>query len=261
VAGANVTVRPDDGSPALTATTDSGGWYELRGNIRPGIRSHATAEAKGYLPLGGVDVTDMILKQNTLPTLTLTGTGATLAGQVIGPAGVPVPAAEVSLIGPAGELLAQANTDAAGYYRIAANLPRYGVVTLTAARTGWSRALADVSERPAAGATVSRDLVIFPETATLEGRARGADGTPSAGVWVDLLEEGGGVIDSARTLEGGYFQFTNVRLTGSAWFSLRVRAGAGATFGGSLTHGTEVVPMLRLAPGERTVTDLLVTGP
>lgn len=261
VAGAAVAIRPDDGGAGLTATTDGAGWYEVQGAIRPGIRYRASVQATGYLPLAGTDVTDTLLTTNSLPTLRLTGTGATLAGQVIGPAGAPVPAAEVSLIGPAGELLAQANTDDAGYYRIAANLPRHGVLTLTASRTGWSRGLAEVTERPAPGAIVSRDLVIFPETATLEGRARGADGTPAAGVWVDLLEEGRGVIDSATTLEGGNFQFANVRLTGSGWFSLRVRAGAGATFGGSLTHGTEVVPMLRLVPGERTVTDLLVTGP
>jgi hypothetical protein len=261
VAGASVTIRPDDGGPALTATTDAAGWYSVQGNIRPGIRYYAAAEAKGYLPLAGTDVTDILLKQNALPTLTLTGTGATLSGQVIGPAGMPVGAAEVTLFGAAGELLAQTSTDDSGYYRIAANLPPHGVVTLTAARTGWSRALAEVAERPAPGAVISRDLVIFPETATLEGRALGADGTPTAGVWVDLLEEGRGVIDSARTLEGGYFEFANVRLTESGWFSLRVRTAGGVSFGGSLTHRMELVPLLRLAPGERTVTDLLVTRP
>jgi large repetitive protein len=259
-AGIQVALVSDDGAQKLQAATDANGWYAFDGvQLQPASRYYLEAAGAGFVPQTGIDVTDAVDGGHSLPTVTLSADKVTFMGQVIGQVGQPVANATVLLQGPGGEIRATATTDVTGFYRIVTQLPRTDLLTLTASLEGWSEALAVIADVPAAGATVSRSLVIFPASAALEGRVLEADGTPVSSAWVDLLEEGKGTIRSIQTDTNGRFRFDQVDISSFAWFSLRVRPPQGL-FAGSLTHETELVPMLRLAPGQRTVTDLLVAS-
>ncbi|HEY3367194.1 MAG TPA: carboxypeptidase-like regulatory domain-containing protein [Symbiobacteriaceae bacterium] len=262
--GAKVQVQADGGTATdvWATVTDGTGWYDLKDvPIRPAGRYLLRVETPNYLTPGARDITANVAGGTSLPTARLTPRTATFTGQVAGPDGVPLTGVKVSLRDPNGKLAAEATTDLAGLYRLNGVLaPGAGLLTLTAAKAGWTTALAEIAASPAPGTTLNRDLVILPNTGALEGRVLDESNQWRQGVQVDLLEESVGVVATAVTDIQGHYGFANVTLDGAGWFWLRVRTTDGV-FAGSLSHQTELVPLLRLAPGETTVTDLLIRRP
>lgn len=260
VASARVSLVIGHGK-TLNTTTDAAGWYKFGSvPVELGQSYFLRVEAAGYLSLTEFDVTDAATAGAPLPTANLSEDKTTFTGLVLGSTGEPQAGATVILRGPNGEELGQSVSDATGYYRITTKVPRKDQLTLTATKDGWTTAMVNLTEPPAAGSTFQRNLAILPNTGTLEGQVMDETGKGVLIAWVDLLEEGKGVVATVRTDLNGRYQFKDVDLSDSGWFSVRVRM-PGSTFGGSLTHRTEVVPLIRLVPGEVTITDLLVKTP
>ena len=258
VAGAIVTLAADGEDYSVQVKADPQGWYSVAEvPVKPGRRYTLVAEAGGYLAVGPVDVTDSVYGAQALPTLRLTSTKGAFAGQVVGLDGLPQASVAVSLQGPDGAVLAASTTDEAGLYRMEAALVRSGMLSLMAGKEGWGSVALEVTDLPAPGATTTRDLVIMPLTGSLEGHMLRPDGSTGGVRRVDLVESGRGVVASVTSDPDGYFTFPDVALDGSGWFWLRME-GTYGTFAGSLRHGTDLVPQLRLAPGETTVVDLLI---
>lgn len=259
--GVQIRVAADGTSDFWSSTSDANGWYVLQDvPVRPAASYVLRVQGAGYLTPDPLDVTDSVTGSGSLPTVRLTPQTAVFTGQVAAPDGTPLAGVAVALRGPDGKVGAQATTDEAGLYRLTATVPKAGLMTLSAGQTGWTTAVAELAAPPAPGATFRRDLLILPNTATLEGQVLNGEGVPVAGAGVELLEEGRGVIASAETDAQGRYHFENVALDGPGWFWMRARTPVGS-FGGSLTDQTELVPLLRLTPGEATVTDLLVNQP
>ncbi|HEY8346939.1 MAG TPA: carboxypeptidase-like regulatory domain-containing protein [Symbiobacteriaceae bacterium] len=256
VAGAEVALGVGD--ETHTATTDENGWYRFgEAPVELGVPYTLQVEAEGYLPITELDVTDAATAGSPLPTVQLPPDEVVFTGLVLGHNGEPQAEATVTLRGPDGQVLGETTTDSTGFYRIAARVPRTGELTLTATRDGWTTAMVNIPQPPAAGTAVSQDLGILPNTGSITGQIRRTDGQLPVFGWVDLLEQGRGVVASVPTDLLGRFRFDNVDLSGTGWFALRARV-AGTTFRGSLTHRTEMVPLFRVMPGEATVVDLLV---
>lgn len=237
--------------------TDAAGWYKLTAlPATPSANMSVRVKAEGYRPISGVPVAlgpEAIISQ---PPIRMAKGVTALTGQVLDLRGQPVSFADVEVRAPAGGSAAKGKTDENGIYRIEAGLPVTGLVALLVSKDGWSSA-ADVADLAQAGGTISRDLVIAPTTGMLSGRVGFADGRAAADVWVDLLQEGKGVVATVKTDSDGYYRFDKVAVAGGGWFWLRVR-GQGITFAGSLRHGTELVPLLQVPAGQEIVTDLLV---
>jgi hypothetical protein len=232
------------------------GWFTFHQvNAAPLLAYELTAKAEGSLPVAGVMAVVRPGSGDTLPTLRMSPARATFTGQVLGASGQALAGVPVTLRDSGGSVLVTGETDAAGVYRLKVPVTALPVTAETG-RDGWTRALAEVSEVPASG-TVSRDLVILPLTARSSGRVLDPSGNPVAGMRVELLEDGRGIVAATRTDANGVYVFDGVMLDGPGLFWLRVDTTA-RTFAGSLRHGTELVPMLRLLPGQEVVTDLLV---
>lgn len=257
VAKAAVKLTSDGGVTVASATSDQGGWYTLTGvALKPAGRYELQATASGYLSVGDVNATTAVLSGGSLPTITMAPATATLTGQVLGPGGKALTGAAVQLRGPGGQMLAQATTDSGGLYRLELLGVWAGPLVLKAEATGWSSTAVEITKVPAAGETATRDLLLLPATASVEGRVLAADGRPMPGVTVDLMAEGRGMIGTAVTDATGRYRFTDVAMQGG-WIWLRTRSQE-VTLAGSLTHQTEGVPLLRLEPGEGLTVDLLV---
>lgn len=258
LAGARVRLASGDQRNLWKAETDAGGWYTLAM-----VPSHAPSgyslevEAEGYRAVSSLEVTGAAAGGAPLPTVALAPAFATFRGQVVGPGGAPLEGVTVTLRGPDGTEAARAPTLADGTYRFTAPAGRPGLHLLEAAMAGRSRAVAELGA-PAAGAEVVQDLVLLPEGGDVVGRVVTEAGQAVAGAEVELLEEGAGIVAKVTAGPDGRYAFEAVVPSRSGWFWLRVRSPAGRTFAGSLRHGTELVPLLRLVRGETISVDLLV---
>jgi hypothetical protein len=257
VEGAEVWLVSGRNQPVTSSVrTDAGGWYQFSAlPAQPGADMALRVKAAGYRPVSGVPVIPGAEEVVSQSPIRMAAAGPAFTGQVLDWQGNPVPLADVELRSPTGTG-AKVSADLNGIYRIEQPLPTAGMAALIAGKEHWSRsgAVVDLSQ---AGSTVNRDLVIAPDTVKLSGRVAAADGTPAAGVWVELLQEGRGVIATVKTDGEGLYGFADVTPAGGGWFWLRVR-GEGITFAGSLRHGTELVPLLQVSGGSEVVTDLLV---
>jgi hypothetical protein len=258
VVGAELTLTPEGGAGARTARSDENGWFAFRElPSAPLMRYAMTVKAAGFRTIQNAETVVRPGQLQALPTVRLTPATVTLLGQVLGADGQTVTGARVTVRDAGGQVLGAAETDGQGLYRVqapATALP----VTLDVGRNGWSRALTVVAEAPASG-VVSRDLVVLPLSARASGRVLDAAGSPVASMRVELLEDGRGIVAATRTDANGVYRFDEVVLDGPGLFWLRVDTPV-ATFAGSLRHGTELVPLMRLMPGQEVVTDLLVGG-
>ncbi|HYG57753.1 MAG TPA: carboxypeptidase regulatory-like domain-containing protein [Symbiobacteriaceae bacterium] len=249
----------DGRSPVVPyVTTDTQGWYSLKDvPVGPGAHYEMRVRAQGYLQTDAVTIVPEAIESQMLAAQRLNPSAAVLTGRVLGSDGQPVEGVKVTLRGPDGDVLEQAMPDEFGVYRVTVPLGGTGPVVLTAGRDGWVSGAVELTEPPQPGAVLTRDMVIVPAVTRVTGRVLNGDGGPVAGVKVELLQEGFGVVAIARTNADGAYAFDDVKVDGTGWFWLRISEGP-SRLGGSLRHGTDMVPLLRLPPGQLVVTDLLV---
>jgi hypothetical protein len=255
--GAEAELIGADGERLHTATADRYGWYTFADvSLKPSVGYQIRATAEGYLPQSGLSVTEQVLKAEELPTIRLQPARAIVTGTVIGFDGKSVATAAIRLLGQGGSPQAETVSDSDGLYRLEVPLPVIGPVMLAAEREGRLPILLEIGDDLASGRTVSRDLMLFPESDTLEGRLLDEAGAPIDGVRVELLVEGRGVVATTITRGGGRYLFAQVpSMSGWVWLRAAPRTG---TFAGSRHHATDTVPLLRLMPGEHRVLNLFV---
>lgn len=159
-----------------------------------------------------------------------------------------------SLYDAQGGLLASGETGEDGTYRLDFPAGQGGALTLVAGAAG-AATLFELAEGPAPGRSLTKDLVLLPRTFDLEGYALDADGNPVSGEMM-LLADGVGKLDTVTINADGYFRFRNESVQPSGWYGLRL-VSERYTLAGSLTHGTDVVPLLNLPGGGSTVVTIL----
>jgi len=256
VAGADVTMVTADGRTAGHDKTDGTGWYRL-GNVpttTPWAALRVTAE--GYLPSGDIDMTAALNAGDALPTVRLMPSTATVDGVVVDLQGRPVPGADVQLYLD-GRVVGQAAAGGDGYFRIAADLSKGTLGLLTVSHEGYSQGGVVLSELPAAGGQLTKAVMIYESNAVVSGRVLDEAGKPVSGARVELVLEGGSSTRAVVTGSDGTYRLEQPLPAGAAWAWLRVTPASG-TFGGSLTHSMDMVPIIRLTAGDEVVAELLV---
>jgi len=91
----------------------------------------------------------------------------------------------------------------------------------------------------------------------VSGRVLDEAGKPVSGARVELVLEGGSSTRAVVTGSDGTYRLEQPLPAGAAWAWLRVTPASG-TFGGSLTHSMDMVPIIRLTAGDEVVAELLV---
>lgn len=256
VQGAKVTLALGDGSQAGSDTTDKSGWYRL-GNL-PTTTAWAALRiaAEGYLPSGDLDVTAVIATGDAPPTVRLAPSTTTLDGVVVDLQGRPVSDAKVRLLLD-GQVAAETKAESDGYYTLKADLSSASLGLLLVEHEGYNKGGMVLSDLSAIGQHFSQALMIQQDRSVLEGRVLNPAGQPLSGVRVELVVEGGAAPKAAITGADGRYRLEQPLPDGAAWAWLRVVPASG-TFAGSLTHGMDMAPIIRLTAGDRVVTDLLV---
>jgi hypothetical protein len=257
VAGAEVYLDNGLDPVAGMVRSDENGWYTFANlPVVPLARYALRAKANDCRPIGGVEMTMKAASEQSLPTLKLVPALTTYTGQVLGPTGQALRDVSVTMPVAGGIALESPQTGGDGVYRVEVP-PMFRPVALVAGGGKWAKMAVELPDLPVPGATVSKDLVLLPSWTAVSGRVLRENGAPAAGVTVQLLAEGRGVVASLKTDAQGTYSMPMVTIGGAAWFWLRVDP-ADATLAGSLRHGTEIVPQLKLMPGQETVVDLLV---
>lgn len=254
---ATVELLGADGARLHSAVTGPQGWYTLK-DVTSGASSGYTlqATAEGDSTSAVTPVTEQVRRGEALPTIRLQPATATVTGTVMGHNGNLIRAASVRLIGEGGAAVHEAVSDVDAIFRMEVRLPAAGPLLLQVEQQGWQQAAVVLTDALKAGGSARQDLVLFPATSILEGTLQDASGRHLPGVAVELLAEGRGVIGTAVTDQWGRYQFPKVPAdAGWVWVRLRSRT---VSFGGSQSHGTDSVPLVRLWPGERRVINLLV---
>lgn len=256
VQGAEVALVLADGTVVAQRRTDSSGWYRL-GTV-PANTSWAALQVKaeGYLPSGQINVTEALLQGEALPTVRLIPGTATLDGVVVNLQGKPVAGAAVRL-SLDGEVVAETKAESDGYFSLKADVSSATLGLLLVEGEGYSQGGIVLRELPTPGQTLTKAVMIYEETAVVEGQVLDQNRQPVAGVRVELVLEGSGQVTSALTDASGRYRIEQSLPNGATWAWLRVRPASG-TFGGSLTHAMDMTPIIRLTPGDTVVTDLLV---
>jgi protocatechuate 3,4-dioxygenase beta subunit len=261
IAGATVWVRAEGDQYEAKVSTDAAGWYKADGApAGAAYRYTVSAEAKGFVPVEGIAAGPVVRTFQALPTLTLASARTTVMGRVQGPDGTPRTGLTVTLRSQ-GKEIARAVTDEGGNYRLSGvTIPRSGgsLLLTTAPMDCCTSAAAEVTGaelRAAAGGAIARDLVVYGHGG-LTGQALGPDGAALAGVEIEIVADGMGVVGIARTDETGTYRFVNLP---TQWASLFwVRPGKGEVRSLHLPGHEGEVPVVRVAPGETSVQDLLV---
>jgi large repetitive protein len=257
VAGAEVSLANGLDPVGQSVVSTGDGWYTLTKIPVPPLGHYALkAQAQGFRPIDGVAVTLAATALQTLPTLKLVATGATYAGQVLGLDGQPLSDIPVTVPIAGGIALEWRSGGTTGAYRGTVP-PGFRPVAVVAGGGKWGEVAVALTDLPADGLTTTKDLILTPAWTAVSGRVIHEDGAPAAGVEVELLEEGLGVTANVRTDAQGAYSIPMVTVGSSGWFWLRINP-ADASLAGSLRHGTELVPQLKLTPGQETVIDLLV---
>lgn len=272
-----ISVRDEKGLPlsGKVLVTDAAGRVQHEGWLHPGQwlsldlvagNYSVTLRAQGWAP---TVKTAAVPAGQSATLLLMPGevTGAPIGavrartvytGLVLDDRGGPVKGATVTATGPDGTQLGTAESDVGGVYRIEAVNNRPGPVTILARLTGYVAVAGQAPDSdPSGNRTFVKDLVMLPSAGALSGRVINEEGVPRPGVKVDLLAEGRGVVASVTTDATGTYAFPAVALDGSGWVSARINPESGVS-AGSLRHGTELVPMIPLMPGQETVLDLLI---
>ncbi|MFZ5815309.1 MAG: MSCRAMM family protein [Bacillota bacterium] len=258
VAGAEVALSVAGQSEVLRATSDAGGWYRLAELPVTLAFASLSVTAPGYLPTTGLEVTAALAEGGRLPTVQLTPRRSTVEGLVVDLTGRPLGGARVRLWA-GGAVAAERLSDTDGYYQMEADLTAAGLALLTVEREGYTGAGTVLAKLPGPGERISQPLWLQPETAALSGRVLDQAGRPVSGVAVELLLEGQGVVKRALSGPDGSYRFELPLPHGPAWAWLRAEPTSGS-FAGSVSHGLDYAPLLRLGAGEAVVIDLLV-GP
>lgn len=258
LAGARVSLLVNGGAYRAEAVTDGAGWYQFRAvPALPGSVISLSAEAEGFSSRTAVDSPMEAGDQVSVPVVALSRSAGVLTGLVTDPSGEAVAAAAVKVTGHGGGIIADAVTDDAGRYRLSLPAGDDGPALLTVRKAGWEGRAVLLEALPEPGKVKVLNLPLQMGSAALTGQVLRADGEPARNVRVRLLEDARGTVATVTTNEHGVYRFESVPLDGTGWFWLRVDASYGI-FAGSLRHGTELVPLMRLLPGAELVTDLQV---
>nr|PZN70632.1 MAG: hypothetical protein DIU55_10920 [Bacillota bacterium] len=241
--------------PTVTRT-DANGWYTLRPIPTHSSGVTVRVEADGYLPSEEVDITATLASGDRPPTFRLTRRDSTIDGVVMDLRGRPVGGAKVQLYVD-GELAAEATAQDDGYYSLTADLTTATSAMLTATAFGYTDGGAVLQSLPGPGEGLTQMLVLQPKRAVVMGRVLDEQGNPVAGATVELTLEGDSALQLATTDAAGNYRLEVDLASGAAWAWLRVRPVTGV-FAGSLTHGMDLAPVVRLTAGDLVVTDLLV---
>lgn len=241
--------------PAVTRT-DANGWYALRPVSTHSAGVTVRVEAEGYLPSEEVDITAALASGDRPPTFKLTRRESTIDGVVMDLRGQPVGGAKVQLFVD-GELAAETTAHDDGYYALSADLTTAKSAMLTVSAYGYTDGGAVLPSLPGPGEGWTQMLVLQGSKAVMMGRVLDEQGNPVADAKVELAIEGVSDLKIATTDAAGNYRFEVDLPSGSTWAWLRVRPVTGV-FGGSLTHGMDLAPVVRLVSGDLVVTDLLV---
>lgn len=259
IAGATVWVRTDGGQFEAKVKTDAAGWYKAdEAPAGAAYRYTVSAEAKGYRPVEGVAAAPVVQAFQALPTLKLAYAQATVMGQVHLPDGTPQAEAAVALWSQ-GRELGRAITGEDGTYRFTVTVPTGDEPLLqTAHATCCGPVALEISPeelQAAAGGTLTRDLTMRGPSG-LAGRIFAADGSAGAGVLVEILADGLGVVGSTRSDDTGLYRFETLPAdqAGTFW----VRAGVGETRTLHLPGQEGAVPVVQVTPGVISIQDLMV---
>ncbi|MFZ5823094.1 MAG: carboxypeptidase regulatory-like domain-containing protein [Bacillota bacterium] len=256
VAGAEVRLSVIRQAEERQTVTDADGWYQL-GEVPTTLASASLGVTMPeYLPASGLDVTSALAGGGRLPTVQLTPRRSTLEGVVVDLAGKPVPNASVKLWD-GDAVVAESPSDPDGFYRIEADLTAAPLALLTVDRKGYTRAGAVLPDLPGPGARASQALWTRPETATISGRVSDEAGRPVGAVQVELALEGQGVVKRALSRPDGTYRFEVTLEDGATWAWLRARPAVG-TFAGSVSHGLDYAPLVRVGAGSSVIVDLRV---
>lgn len=256
VSGAEVKMVLADGREVGRDRTDGGGWYRLGSVPTTTGWAALSVTAEGYLPTGLIDMTAALNAGDALPTVRLMPADTTLDGVVVDLQGRPVTGATVQLHLD-GVKVAESRSESDGYFAVKADVSSASLGLLLVEREGYSQGGVVLRELPKPGQTLTQAVMIYEETAAIEGRVLDQNRQPVAGARVELVIEGSGQVASVLTDAEGRYRLEQALPNGATWAWLRVRPESG-TFGGSLTHSMDMAPIIRLAPGDTVVTDLLV---
>lgn len=223
VAGAQVTLYPEGGGQALQTTTDTLGAFRFP-EVSTARRWTVGVRASGYWPGAGSQVLTLDPAQGSVVNITLHGLAAELYGRVADETGAAVSGALVAVQGPDGKVVT-ARADANGRYSLG-SLP---AGTPLAVRVGPVAGGADGTEagetpgasltpggEPVAPVTLAAgerrllDLSLRSQTGVITGTVMDAAGRPLPGVPVQLVREGEGAVDTARTDAQGRYRFDGV---------------------------------------------------
>ncbi|BAD39963.1 conserved hypothetical protein [Symbiobacterium thermophilum IAM 14863] len=256
VSGADVKMVLADGREAGRDRTDDGGWYRL-GSI-PTTTGWAalSVTAEGYLPTGYIDMTAALGAGDALPTVRLTPAETTVDGVVVDLQGRPVTGANVQLHLD-GVKAAEGRSESDGYFSVKVDASSASIGLLVVEAEGYTRGGVVLTELPGPGRTLTQAVMVYEQNAVVEGRVLDQNGQAVSGARVELALEGSGQVRAAVTDASGRYRIEQPLPAGATWAWLRVKPESG-TFAGSVTHGMDMAPIIRLTPGDTVATDLLV---
>ncbi|WP_129729008.1 carboxypeptidase regulatory-like domain-containing protein, partial [Ectobacillus funiculus] len=201
---ADVAVQLQQGSTTIATTiTNGSGDYSFTG-IAPGTYTLTFSKAN-YATLSiPVTVTSgNITRADTL----LTPQPGTITGTVTAAGDGPLANAAVNLTNTAGVLIAQTTTNASGQYTFSSVSPGHYNVSVIAANFQSSSSGVDV----ASNGTVTKNFVLQPNPAIVQGTVTDSGGSPLSGVLIEALNETGIVIASTTTTNGsGQYMLNNL---------------------------------------------------
>ncbi|WP_342045359.1 carboxypeptidase regulatory-like domain-containing protein, partial [Bacillus sp. OTU530] len=200
---ADVAVQLQQGSTTIATTiTNGSGDYSFTG-IAPGTYTLTFSKAN-YATLSiPVTVTSgNITRADTL----LTPQPGTITGTVTAAGDGPLANATVNLTNTAGVLIAQTTTNASGQYTFSSVSPGHYNVSVIAANFQSSSSGVDV----ASNGTVTKNFVLQPNPAIVQGTVTDSGGSPLSGVLVEALNETGIVIASTTTNGSGQYMLNNL---------------------------------------------------